>query len=55
MDEPEMITIRKADYDALIESANFLSCLEQAGVDNWCGYDFAREICREQFPEDSDD
>lgn len=30
------------------EDADWLSCLEQAGVDNWCGYDEARNIQREQ-------
>lgn len=40
MTEPteEMITIPKAEYDALHEAVEFLEALEDAGVDNWPGY-----------------
>lgn len=44
MGEEEMVTISKKEYDDLYESYIFLSCLEAAGVDNWCGYDDAREM-----------
>ena len=32
----------------LQESQDWLDCLESAGVDNWCGYEYAQEIAREQ-------
>lgn len=34
--------------DGNAEDADWLCCLEQAGVDNWCGYDEARDIQRQQ-------
>ncbi len=45
--EPEMVTITKAEYDQLINDSEFLSCLEGAGVDNWCGYSDAQEMMEE--------
>lgn len=42
----EMITISKAEYNDMLDSIRWLDCLESAGVDNWGGIDFAREICR---------
>lgn len=48
----EMITIPKSEYDELQHDSNFLNCLRAAGVDNWDGYDFAREEFNEQFPEE---
>jgi len=41
-----MITIKKAEYDRLIERDAWLNYLEAAGVDNWEGYDFACEARR---------
>lgn len=32
------------EYKELIEARDFLECLEGAGVDNWEGYDYAREL-----------
>jgi len=33
------------DYlDALEEASRFLSCLQQAGVDNWSGYEDAQDL-----------
>lgn len=40
----ETVTISKAEYEKLLEAAEFLACLEGAGVDNWSGYDFAWEL-----------
>ena len=37
----ELITITKTHYDELVEAQKFLSYLEDAGVDNWEGYDYA--------------
>lgn len=42
------ITIPQAEYDEMIERIEWLECLEQAGVDNWDGYDEARELYRER-------
>lgn len=39
-----MVTITKKEYDSLKEDSKWLLCLEGAGVDNWEGYDFAREL-----------
>ena len=44
----EVVTITLDEYEQLKEDSAFLSALEQAGVDNWDGYDFAREIYQEQ-------
>jgi hypothetical protein len=54
MDEVDLITITKAEYDSLVEDANWLRCLESAGVDNWTGYDHAQEILAEDEPLDED-
>lgn len=51
MDEQEMVTITKREYDQLQKESHWLGCLEQAGVDNWCGFDEAREIYREETQE----
>jgi hypothetical protein len=40
----EMITISKEEYDELVEAASWLSTLEDAGVDNWEGIEFAQEL-----------
>lgn len=41
---PATVTVPKADYDELVADSAFLACLQAAGVDNWEGYDFAREM-----------
>ena len=41
---PETITIKKKEYDNLVERDEFLNCLEACGVDNWCGWDDAWEM-----------
>ena len=48
----ETITISLKEYNSLIEDSNWLSCLEQAGVDNWQGIDYAYDLKREQYPEE---
>lgn len=40
--------------DGNAEDSDWLNCLEIAGVDNWSGYDHAREIQREQQGEGDD-
>ncbi len=39
----EMISITKEEYDRLIEAQKLLRALQNAGVNNWEGYDFAME------------
>lgn len=43
----ETVTISKEEYDDLVESYQWLCALESAGVDNWCGYDYAKEILQQ--------
>jgi hypothetical protein len=47
MDKEETVTIPKEEYDELMESSLWLLALESAGVDNWSGYDDAREMYNE--------
>lgn len=51
----EMITITKEKYDSLIEDFNFMRCLEDAGVDNWNGYEYAIELYSEMEKEGEDE
>lgn len=51
----ETVTISKREYDSLLNDSMWVSALEQAGVDNWCGYDEAREIYSEMMEEYGDD
>ena len=44
MESKETVTITKERYNELVEDQLWLSCLESAGVDNWNGYDYAREL-----------
>jgi len=48
----EMVTISKSEYESLLEDSLWLSALEAAGVDNWQGYDSAREIYEEMQEEE---
>ena len=43
----KMVTIPAAEYKSLLEDAAWLRALENAGVDNWEGYDYARELLQE--------
>lgn len=49
----ETITISKKEYDSLKDDAFCLQCLQNAGVDNWQGYDFAMEEYLQIKNEDS--
>lgn len=42
--ENDTVEISREQYDELLERDAWLSALEDAGVDNWEGYDFAREV-----------
>ncbi len=37
----DTVTIPKKEYDSLVEDAFLLQCLQNAGVDNWEGWDYA--------------
>lgn len=43
----EVVTISKDEYEQLLEDSSFLQCLEAVGVDNWEGYEEAREMYKE--------
>ena len=47
MSSKETVTIPKEEYDQLLGREWKLTCLEAAGVDNWCGYDDALEMYRD--------
>lgn len=42
------VVLTRERYEELLESENFLTCLENAGVDNWSGYPYAMELFREE-------
>lgn len=42
-DREQTVTISKVEYNRLLNRAEFLQRLENAGVDNWEGYDLALE------------
>lgn len=44
MCDEEKIVITQKEYDDLIEDQQWLNCLQNAGVDNWDGFDFAKEL-----------
>ena len=44
----ELITITKTEYDELKLEQLWLQCLDEAGVDNWQGFDYAKEIYYER-------
>ena len=39
-----MISFTQEEWDSYQQSLNFLECLEEAGVDNWSGYEMAQEL-----------
>jgi len=44
MPDEEYILIKQSEYDLLKADSDWLACLENAGVDNWSGYDYAIEL-----------
>ena len=44
----DLVVIQKAEYDSLFNDMLKLRSLENAGVDNWEGYDFAMKHYRER-------
>jgi hypothetical protein len=43
----DTVTISVNEYANLENRSEWLSCLEQAGVDNWEGYSYARDLLHE--------
>ena len=43
MVDTKTVTITGEEYKRLLDSEFELTCLENAGVDNWCGYEMAME------------
>lgn len=41
--EEKHVTITSSEYEELKARALMLSCLEEAGVDSWRGYDYAMQ------------
>lgn len=39
-----LVAISKDRYEQLVKDSEFLSCLEDAGVDSWYGYSYAYEL-----------
>ena len=52
----ETVTITKAKYDRLVKNDLWLGYLEDAGVDNWQGFEEAVKLAREDgfFNEEDD-
>jgi hypothetical protein len=46
-DQEETTAISTKDFTSLLDDAEFLQCLREAGVDNWSGYDYANELYRD--------
>ena len=44
----EQVTISKEEYEKMQDKLHWLSCIEAAGVDNWDGYDEAREMFKSE-------
>jgi hypothetical protein len=55
MEEEEMITVTREHYDELYEAYLWAEALDQSGVDNWVGYDDARDVLRESLKESKKD
>jgi hypothetical protein len=43
----EMVTITRIEYDELVRAAEWLGCLEYAGVDYWDGIQVAERLRKE--------
>ena len=50
--EDGTVTMSQEEHEELVKDQQFLLCLEGAGVDNWVGYDYARDDYRETYGED---
>ena len=43
MNKTDTVTISRAEYEDLLDESALLTCLRNAGVDNWDGWDYALE------------
>ena len=50
----DTVTISKKEYRELIERSNWLDCLQQLGVDNWDGYEYAQQMYAEYHDQSED-
>ena len=50
--ETDEITVKAKYFERIQKESHFLDCLRAAGVDNWSGYDDAREMWEQEYPED---
>jgi len=48
MVDEKTVTITVKEYQSLKESEWELTCLENAGVDNWSGYEYAQELMEDE-------
>ncbi len=48
MSETEMVNISLREYIILKDRSDWLQCLQNAGVDNWQGIDYAHELKEEE-------
>jgi hypothetical protein len=53
VDLEDLVTIHKDEYEELLQASKWLSALEDAGVDNWDGIDFARDLLSEEEDNES--
>jgi len=51
MENEEQVTIPVKVYKDLMDNILFLTCLQEAGVNNWEGYSYAQELYQEQSGE----
>lgn len=47
----DFVTVDAAEWEEIQEKLTWLECLERAGVDNWEGYDEAREMFADSYAE----
>lgn len=55
MDKDTAVVVPQKEYKRLVARSFWLSCLEEAGVDNWQGMGEAISIRRERLGEEDDD
>lgn len=46
-----VIAIDRDEFEAMLDRLHWLECLEDAGVDNWVGFDYARDLYNEDLSE----
>jgi hypothetical protein len=39
--DTDIVTISRREYESLLDDARWRECVEDAGVDNWSGYEYA--------------